>query len=283
MAVRQTFALLGARIGPLISLVALLSLPYYVLYKGVVYWGWLPAEASEVLFGFVALITGPITNATIVDQMHHAKGGINVPLGRSMMTGIRAYPRMLAAYISLSFVVLGWLAVSILPGGLIMLIFGLKSPLVLIPFGFVGLLFALPPYAFLDSVLVVEGLPAWRARQESRTLTKGRRPAIIVFGILALLPAAALELGADQLPAYMDEVFSGSTLLAAIALGVISSALYMIPVTYFYVLYTEAKANPSAVPVAVPAPSNGADDDSAPHAKVLDFKRSKSPTSQDVR
>lgn len=241
LVVRQTLALLASRSRPLLALVALVNVPYYLLFKGAVYWGWLPSDAADVVFGFIALLIGPVTNATVVHLLHMAKGGINVPLKDGLACGIRVFPRMLAAYIALSFVVLGWLAVTVLPGAGLLMLLDLKSPYLLAPFGAVGLLLALPPYAFLDSVLVVDGLEAWRARQVSRDLTRGRRLKIVGFGLIALIPAVAMEILADQGPAHLAEIFAGSSLALAVCLGVLSSAFYFVPVALFYVLYGEAR------------------------------------------
>lgn len=233
MAYKEALALIGRRAPIFLALVLLLYGPYELAYRYVETAGLLPEQALNAVFGFVGLVVGPIHNAAVVYLVSHMRAGVNEPLSAALKVGVKCWSRLVAAYIAISFVMLGYLAVTVLPGGLLMLVMKWKSPYILIPFGAIGILYAIPRYAFVEALIVVEGEQPWQARQTSWLMTKGMQWKLIGFALLTYLPAVLLEVAAD-------EVIDG--FLPKVGVGLVASCLYVVPTVLCYVLYARAKA-----------------------------------------
>ena len=270
MALRQTFAIVSSRLGTLIGVTLWLYVPYFLAYGAMVASGVLPEKGVEAVLGFLSLIVAPIGNAAIIHIVHNATSGLNVSMWEGIKVGIRVWSRLVAAYIAISFVWLGYLVVTVLPGAAVMYLCHVTSPLLLIPFALVGTLLALPPYAFVDALVVLEGLLPWQARQASWQMTKGKRRQIIALGLLLMALPLGLELLNDHFREAILPYFFGEPFVAIVFLGVASSLFYILPVVLSYVLYSDALV----LRVKNTNMSDASFQQSAAQpAKILDFKR----------
>lgn len=234
MTLRKTLAIFRARGTLIAALLLTVYAPYYAAYKATIALGLLPTEAADMLFGLVGGLLGPLANAALIHVASHALAGVKVGLREALRAGASAWSRLLAAYISIGFVMIGYLAVTVLPGGLLMLVLDLKNPYLLIPFGVVGLVWGLPAFAFVEGLVVTEKLTPWHARQTSRLMTKGRRARITALGLATLVVPVGVEL--TQM-AYPEAPFAVEVLL-----GLAVSWLYMVATVVCYVLYADARA-----------------------------------------
>lgn len=246
MALRETLAILKSRFGMLVSLTLLLYGPYEALNAIVEGLKILPEQGVSAIFGLLGLFIGPVGNGAVIHIVHNARAGVNVSLADALKVGVRCWTRLVAVYIFVSFVMLAYVVLTVLPGGFLMLLLHIKTPFVLIPFGFVGLLLALPPYAFVDALVVVDGMQPWHARQASWALTKGQRWKIIGYGLAFYMPAVAIESIGEFLGDHALPVFFGETFVSSVGLGLLSALIYVFTTVLFYVLYASTKRQESA-------------------------------------
>lgn len=263
MALRQTFAILGSRAGVLATYVLLLYVPCFAIYGAVVSFASLPAQGADAVLGFASLLVSPLVNAGIVHVASQAQRGASAAFKDVWSVARRAWGRLLPAYIAISFVWLAYLVITVGPGAVVLYLLDVKSPYALIPFGIVGTLIALPPYAFVDAFVVLEGHQAYQARQASWGLAKGRRLRILsLVAMVAGLPLT-LELASWVFDAQLAAFFGGEV-AATVTLGLIVSVLYVPTTVLTYVLYAEAKAGHAAMPAVLASQSDVG-------AKVLSF------------
>ncbi len=259
---RTLGSLLQNQARPLVSLVLLLYLPFYLLYKGVVFLQLLPAEAADVLFGLISGVLAPLGNAAAVYVLHHGAEGVAAPLADALRASGRVFFRLFVSYlvISVSFLVVA--AACVLPAILANGLLGGSADLenahrawVLVPFILPGFYFV-SRYAFIDMTTVLEDLEGPLARYRSIDLTKGRRLRLTFFGLLLAGPPTALDLTADAVAGWAAKSYGAPDLIVGVGLGLVANLLYLIPLAYFYLAYRAVPAPPPAAASTAPATAN---------------------------
>jgi len=254
---QRSWNLVAAHPRPLLTVVSCVYLPFYLLYFVTVAALWLPDEAADKLFGLIGVLLMPIANAMVVFLTHHWRQGVNQSLTAAFAAARQRWSKLLTAYISVSFIILGWLAVTVLPGYALLMILKVKQPLWLLPLAAFAIIMALSRYAFLDPLIVTQGLGPWEARQRSAELVRGRRAAVIGYGLLTFLPPFLLESGGELLADYMKPDFGLWPLIIGTCTGFGASILYVIPVVFFYTYYQELATAPLGGSPAAAVPPGG--------------------------
>lgn len=240
--IAKSFAFLGKHAGPLLGLTCLMYLPYFALYRGSVEFGLLPEDAASAFFGLVDILIAPMANGAAVFMMNRWVDGESVTIKEALVAAKGAWTRLLVAYVSVAFIMLGWLAVTVIPCYAILQIAGLNQPLILVPLVAVVISYVMARYSFLDPLVVVDGMGAYHARSRSADLVKGHLPMILGLGLLSYMPPMVLELGSEALSGAGVPVDPGFDLRYFLMLaGPLSVFLYLWPQTLFFLYYRELK------------------------------------------
>lgn len=257
---------------PLIVLTLLVYAPFFLIYKGVVATGALPADAADQLFGILGGLLAPLSNGAMVYLLRQADAGVPVSLGTSLKAAGQAFGRLLTSYIIISVIFLFWLF-PMLPGFIYISYAKLPSSYIF----FLGPL-ALPAvyivsrYAFVDAVTVLEGLQAQPARFRSIDLAQDRRLRLAINALLLMLVPSALDFGADALAGLVQKEYGLSglamTVSVSVVLNVVATLLAIGPIVYFYAEYK------IRLSTAMPRPHTVAVGGDA--AKILAFKKPES-------
>lgn len=235
----RSLGVLGRHARPLVLLTLLIYLPYVVLYKAAAGLGWLTEEAADALFGLVDLFLTPLANAAVIFLIHQWATGGKPTLATAFSTARKSWSRLLAAYVSISFILLGWLAVLAVPGFLAMKFLAIGEPMMLVPFGVLALGYVMSNYAFLDPLVVLEGLRPYEARHRSVALVKGHRRVVLFFGLIAVAPPMALETAADQIGKWASATYGWPGPVVSGTLALLAALLNLWPTVLFYLYYRD--------------------------------------------
>lgn len=232
----------------LVRLVAAVYSPFYAAYFFAVYLELLPKEAADRLWGIFGGLLMPLANGWMVALFDegYANGASRNLLLPAFSRARKAWTKLLTAYISISFILLGWLILSAGPVYLLLMLLKMqKYWWIAVPFGLVGGTFCLARFAFVDPLVLVEGLGPYAARHRSSELVRPRRTAVIAYGLATFLIPFALEIAGE----FVDETKSGEwlPLLVEVLTGFLSSLLYVLPVVVFYVYYRQLVISDDAV------------------------------------
>lgn len=229
---------------PLFGLSCLIYLPYFALHWTVTGFHLLPDDAASVVFGMIDLVLAPFANGMTIFLIDRWASGGTAPYREAFAAAKRSWVRLLVAYIMMSFILLGMLAVTIIPCFVVMRVAGLNQPFFLAPVAGLVISYVLARYSFLDSLVVLEGLGAYHARMRSGDLTRGHKLRIMGLGVVTLLPPTVLDLGSEIFTSVAPGVNHGiPSVLIALA-GPASVALYLWPQVLFYLYYRDLRNLP---------------------------------------
>lgn len=222
---------------------ALFGVPFYAAYAALVAFSdWTP-EAVEKLFGLLGLFLMPLCSGAIVYTVHH---GAAATLAAALRAALGAWTRLIAAYVFVCFAVLGALAVSVLPPG-ILIAFLVQTKRAseslfwaLVPFGLAGLLWVLPRYVLLDAIIVLEGKGAYQARTESRERVGMRRTLVTGAWALLALPLFVVENAADFLGTWASPKLGIAPGLLTPSIGLLTTLGYLFPEVFFYLVWRDS-------------------------------------------
>lgn len=237
--IAKSLAFLFRHVRPLLGLTCVIYLPYFLVYRGAVVSGLLPEDAASALFGLIDLLIAPLANGAAVFMMDRWASGQAVTIREGLKAAKAAWNRLLVAYIAVAFILLGWLAVTVIPCYALLQILHFNQPLVLVPLIVVVICYVMARYSFLDPLIILDGLGAYQARARTGDLAKGHLPLFLGFGLLTYLPPMVLELGSEALTS-AGPINPDWQLLVTLA-GPLSVVLYLWPQTLFYLYYRDLK------------------------------------------
>jgi hypothetical protein len=213
----------------------------WLLFSAIILTVWLPGNLLADFLGYYVFtdsevwkqmrvttwiegIFGPIYIGALVYALARLKQGQEVDYGEAMAAGLKNWGRLFAARLFAGFIVILGLIALVVPG----VIFLIR-------------------YAFLDSVVVLEGMEAGKARLRSSDLTKGRRWKIfgaavvfyIAFGVIAFLLYLPQSI-ADQLNVMAYDVVMDCIL--DLVFAVIQIAIFL----FYWEARTDAEATARA-------------------------------------
>lgn len=246
---KTTGSILAARLWPLVGLAALIYVPFYAL-DGVLRatLKLTPHEISSMT-GVLGLLLLPLAHGGLVHLADSALARRPGRIGEALLVGLKAWRRILVSYILAMLVWLGWAAVCVLPGALLLLAVGLHQDERRV------LVFAIPAFAvvtrflFLDSLTVLEGLEPHAARRRSAELANGQHVRLAICALCTLLPLTLLETLAPEIGDLLGEPGTAASIVIASATAALAGLLSIVPSVLFYVIYKETVAPGTAVPV----------------------------------
>lgn len=240
---RQGWGLIERRLSAYLTLLVLFDLPVIVGEAWTTAMGSLPEEMAAPLWGLAGVVIMPLSHSLILMLMQRSSEEMGVGVANpfawkeALERSLKLWPRYQVAYFYASFVILGWVAVTILPGVLVMWLAKISSVWALIPFGAVGLLMALIPLTFLEPCLVVSDLEPWHARQRSRALVRGRVGLILGIGAWTMPFPLLLEFGAAYAGRWLTADAGAVRALWTASFGALSAFLYLLPTAAYFVLF----------------------------------------------
>lgn len=246
-----TRIILAKQIRPIAITILALYLSFYGLYFALVACNILPDEAAEKLFSLLGVLLMPLSNAVILNLAAESTvpsaaiaGSVKAALIRASACAYRSWSRLLTAYISVSFIIVGWLAVTVIPVYALLMIAKIQPTVPLTILAVTVGTIQLTRFAFLDSFVVIGGLGPWAARQQSKAMSKGQRWQIMGYGLLlAGLPfvvETAGEAFAKDLGSLLGyQLGPLAPLLVSTATGFAATLLYVIPTIFFFVYWRD--------------------------------------------
>jgi hypothetical protein len=222
-----------------IILIALCYAPWLFLIKYFASTGVLSSEADEAIAGVLGVFFMPLCNGATVWMNHRHAEGEPTTIKDSLLVSIGVWKDLLTAYISIGLIILGWVAVALIPGGLIMLIFGVKNATMLIPFGVAAILIVSTRYVFLDFYVVLQKQPGWQARRNCLDMSKGRIWWLLVAYLVLAAPLFFSEFAFGYVGMQLEQITGLSKQIFEGLLAIISTLLYVIPQIYFYLVYRD--------------------------------------------
>ena len=242
---------------PLLLLVVLLDVPPILGEVISVDGGYLTEDVAMPLWGFLGLALMPLSHGASLLLMQSAAEERHRSILWALDGGARVWGKYQVAYLYMSFLMLGWAAVSMIPGFLLMLLLGIKQVWVLAPFAAVGLVRALLPLTFQEPFFVTLGLSPWEARENSRALVKGRWILILKIAGLTMLLPLVIEFGTDSALEWFGLAEGWWRGILKAVFGTASAFLYSVPAAAYYVLFRDlvpsAKASESSSAATVPS------------------------------
>ncbi len=244
---RETGQLLKGHGRTLVALVLLLVGPLLCLDAlAVLVLGLAPDDADKGI-GLLNVLLMPVLNGCIVWILHRGYQGERPSLWAALQAATTYWSRLFVAYVGVSLITLAWLVATVLPAYIGMAMFKIQQPYLLIPFGLVGLVLALPRFAFIDPVVVIEGLSPFYARQRSAALVKSRRWTVLGCGAVAYALPLCLELAGEGLPDLLGLDARSTGLALSLSVGLASALLYVVPIVFFYTYYRALAVTPAAI------------------------------------
>lgn len=233
----QTWQLIKQNFLLLVQLIACVYGPFYFVYGVTVAAGWLPADNADKVFGLIGAALMPVINGVVVWLAERWYEGRTATLGEAMRAMPSYWSRMLTVYIAISFVLLGWLLVTVLPVYILMQVTHFDQPVLLIPIALGAGAYAMSRFVFVDTLIVNGQRGPYQARQESALLGTGRRGRIVLYSVLTYTLPTILEMGGDLAATVLPS--QKTDLIAAISTGtgLLSACLYVVPSLFFYVYY----------------------------------------------
>lgn len=233
----QTWRLIRQNLWQLLQLICCVYGPFYLAYGITVAAGWLPADNADKMFGLVGAVLMPVTNGVLVWLARRWFDGQPTTLGEAMRAMPSYWSRMFTVYIAISFVILGWLIITVLPAYIAMQVTKFNQPVLLLPIAIAAVAYAMSRFVFVDTLIVNSARGPYQARHESAALGTGRRPQIVIYTALTYALPSLLELGGELASAVLPA--ENADLIAAVSTGtgLISACLYVVPSIFFYVYY----------------------------------------------
>ena len=201
---------------------------------------------GRTLVALVLLLVGPLLclDALAVLVLGLAPDDADKGIG---LLNVLLMPVLNGCIVGVSLITLAWLVATVLPAYIGMAMFKIQQPYLLIPFGLVGLVLALPRFAFIDPVVVIEGLSPFYARQRSAALVKSRRWTVLGCGAVAYALPLCLELAGEGLPDLLGLDARSTGLALSLSVGLASALLYVVPIVFFYTYYRALAVTPTAI------------------------------------
>lgn len=140
-------------------------------------------------------------------------------------------------------IILGWAALALIPGGLIMLAFDVKNTLLLVTFVVAAVLYVSTRYVFLDFFVVLRRLPGWQSRRCCTDMSKGRMLSLLVAYFFLAAPIFFSEFAYGYFGAQLEQATGIAKQIFAGLLSIFGTLLYVIPQIYFYLLYRDFSSN----------------------------------------
>lgn len=205
--------------------------------------GYLTPEMATPVWALLGLVLIPISHGAILLLLKAQYDGQKLSVREALQGGIRVWGKYQVAYLYLSFLVLGWLAVFTLPALGVMMMLGLKQVWLLAPFAAAGFAYAVIPLTFQEAYFVTKDLSPWDARMMSRLLVRGHVTQILGIGLATITLPLALEFAPDLAAQGLGlDVGWGQGFLKAV-FGTASAFLYIVPTAAFYVLFRELESH----------------------------------------
>jgi hypothetical protein len=242
---RRGWSLIQKRLPACLLLVTLFDLPIVIGEAWTTAMGSLSEEMAAPLWGLAGVFLMPLSHSLVLMllQVAHEESASGVASTfswrKALERSFALWPRYQVAYFYASFLILGWVAITILPGVLVMWLLKISNVWVLLPFGAVGLLLALVPLTFLEPCLVVKDLEPWHARQRSRALAKRYTGLILRIGAFTMPLPLLLEFGASHAGRWLVADEGSARALASTTLSALSAFLYLVPTAAFFALFSE--------------------------------------------
>ena len=225
-----------------IALIVLCYAPWLFVIKYFASTGDLSSEADDAIAGILGIFFMPLCNGATVWMNHKHAERESITIKESLKVSISVWKDLLTAYISVGLIILGWVAVALIPGGLLMLLFGIKNALILIPFGVIAILFVTTRYVFLDFYVVLRKEPGWQARRNCVEMSTGRMWRLLFAYLFLAAPLFFSEFAFGYFGTYLEQATGVSKHLFEGLLSVLSTLLYVIPQIYFYLVYRDIAA-----------------------------------------
>ena len=255
--VGRGWGLIGRCWRPLLLLVLLLDVPPILGEVISVDGGYLTQDVAMPLWGLLGLALMPLSHGASLFLMQSAVDKRHRSILSALDGSARVWGKYQVAYLYMSFLMLGWAAVSMIPGLLLMMMLGIKQVWVLAPFAAVGLVYALLPLTFQEPYFVTLGLSPWEARENSRSLVKGYWLLILKIAGLTMLLPLAIEFGTDSALEWLGLAEGWWHGILKAAFGTAGAFLYIVPAAAYYVLFRDlvpsAKASEGASAATVPS------------------------------
>ena len=234
---RETGRLIRQHGWTLMALVLLLCVPLLCLDAVAVLWFDLTPDDADKGVGLLNVMLMPIINGSVVWIVHRGSIGAAPTLWSALRASGSYWSRLFVSYFAISLILLAWLVATVLPPYIVLVILKIQQLYLLIPFGLAGLLLALPRFAFIDPLVVIEGLTPFYARHRSATLVKNRRWMVIRCGAMVYSLPLCLELAGEFLPGWLGLDPRHGGLGFSLAVSLISAVLYIVPIVFFYTYY----------------------------------------------
>ncbi len=236
--------LFGRHLHKYIALIALCYVPWLFVIKYFAVTGALSAEADDAIVGVLGVFFMPLCNGATVWLNHRHSEGQPASIKESIAISASVWKELITAYISVGLIILGWIAVALIPGGLIMLAFGVKTTTVLIPFAVAAILYVTTRYVFLDFYVVLQKLPGWQARRQCVELSEGRMLPLLFAYLFLAAPLFFSEFAFEYFGMQLEQVTGVPKQIFEGLLAVLSTLFYVIPQIYFYLVYRDIFREP---------------------------------------
>lgn len=244
--IRRGLELLGREWRYLALLAIGLDLPPIVGEAVTVGGGFLPADMAAPVWALFALVLLPLSHGGTLLLLQGRYNHQPIRLRDALRGGGAVWVKYQVAYLYMSFLILGWAAVFLIPGLILMMVTGIKQVWVLAPFGVMGVVYGILPLVFQEPFFVTQGMTPWEARLRSRELVKGRWGAILKLALLTMTLPMLFEYGADLILGLLDIESGPVAILVKAAFGTMAAFLYIVPAAVFYVLFRDLTGEGSA-------------------------------------
>ena len=233
----ETWRLIKQHGWTLVALVLLLCIPLLCLDAVAVYLFDLAPDDADKGVGLLNVMLMPIINGSVVWIVHRGSMGETPTVWGALRASGSYWSRLFVSYFGVSLILLAWLVATVLPAYVVLVVLKIQQLYLLIPFGLAGLLLALPRFAFIDPLVVIEGLSPYYARQRSAALVKSRCWMVIRCGAMVYALPLCLELAGEFLPGWLGLDQRRGGLGFSLAMSLISALLYIVPIVFFYTYY----------------------------------------------
>jgi hypothetical protein len=237
--IRRGLELLGREWRYLALLAICLDLPPILGEAVTVGGGILPAEMAAPVWALFALVLLPLSHGGTLLLLQGRYDHQPIRLRDALRGGVAVWGKYQVAYLYMSFLILGWAAVFLIPGLILMMLTGIKQVWVLAPFGVMGVAYGILPLVFQEPFFVTQGMTPWEARLRSRELVKGRWGAILKLALVTMALPMVFEYGADLMLGLLDIESGPVAILLKAAFGTMAAFLYIVPAAVFYVLFRD--------------------------------------------
>jgi hypothetical protein len=237
---QQTMGTFGRRLSVLAGLAAAVYLPLTVVGSLIrtssIGDAASAAKVAEVTVSFLGLLVLPLLNAAVLHIAHADREKRAVGAMAAVRSGLSSWFPLIVGYIAISFAVLGWMVVGLIPGLLTLWLVGLDKTYFLVPF-LAPAIYMAARYGFMETLIVVRGRDPYSARHESMRLSKGKHARMFVTGITLIGVPLALE---QLAPTIGEQLASAGppALIAAAGVDLLAGILNLIYLVFFFHWYS---------------------------------------------